>query len=451
MRGSYRVLHCAMIVILVGGGWSAAKSQAGEGRLGRGRDLFEMTWAPTHQQNPEPDGLGPLYNERSCLACHSLGGIGGAGPTSKNIDLLSPTIRPGELPPDDLIARMQRVHPGFTMVSSIVLHKFSTNAESYEVFRNELLGVPGMSAAAASPLIVAAAPPRKDSGAPLKSIDIHDVRFVWSQRNTTALFGLGRIGRISENELKDVAQLQQRENPEVSGRFTGRFGWRGQIDELSEFVRSACATELGLNIGTHAQAVDPLEDRANVASKRKVDLTHQQCSELTAYVAALPAPRRLVPEDSEERRQATAGEEVFRNIGCAVCHRRNLGSVSGLYSDLLVHEMGSELSDPSPAPAAALVSRVSERSAYGGGSIVTVARATEDRRQEWKTPPLWGVRDSAPYLHDGRAETLEAAVLQHGGEAAGSTKRFRELPASERMQVLAFLRTLAAPDPASLR
>ena len=134
-----------MIVILVGGGWSAAKSQAGEGRLGRGRDLFERTWAPTHQQNPEPDGLGPLYNERSCPACHSLGGIGGAGPTSKNIDLLSPTIRPGELPPDDLIARMQRVHPGFTMVSSIVLHKFSTNAESYEVFRNELLGVPGMS------------------------------------------------------------------------------------------------------------------------------------------------------------------------------------------------------------------------------------------------------------------------------------------------------------------
>ena len=64
---------------------------------------------------------------------------------------------------------------------------------------------------------------------------------------------------------------------------------------------------------------------------------------------------------------------------------------------------------------------------------------------EWKTPPLWGVADSAPYLHDGRAETLEAAIEAHQGESSGVTTAFKNLPPGEQQGVIAFLNTLKAP------
>jgi cytochrome c peroxidase len=68
------------------------------------------------------------------------------------------------------------------------------------------------------------------------------------------------------------------------------------------------------------------------------------------------------------------------------------------------------------------------------------------RRLEWRTPPLWGVRDSAPYLHDGRAATLEQAIALHDGEAREATRRFFRLSPKERLQVVSFLKSLVAPD-----
>ena len=66
-------------------------------------------------------------------------------------------------------------------------------------------------------------------------------------------------------------------------------------------------------------------------------------------------------------------------------------------------------------------------------------------RTEWRTPPLWGFRDSGPYLHDGRAQTLEQAVAFHGGQAEDSSQEFFELSPRERLQVETFLKSLVAP------
>ena len=64
---------------------------------------------------------------------------------------------------------------------------------------------------------------------------------------------------------------------------------------------------------------------------------------------------------------------------------------------------------------------------------------------EWRTPPLWGVRDSGPYLHDGRAQTLDQAIALHGGEGAPSAQRYFQLSPAERQHVQAFLKSLVAP------
>src|SRR6185312_2268972 len=71
--------------------------------------------------------------------------------------------------------------------------------------------------------------------------------------------------------------------------------------------------------------------------------------------------------------------------------------------------------------------------------------------QEWRTPPLWGVRDSGPYLHDGRATTLEQAVGFHGGQAEESTKKFNALSLPEKQKLVAFLKSLVAPEQVAAR
>lgn len=125
-----------------------------------------------------------------------------------------------------------------------------------------------------------------------------------------------------------------------------------------------------------------------------------------------------------------------------------MGAVQGIFSDLLLHDMGPALEDPAPAIAErAKVGRATMVSGYGGGGSFDVfADVPSPIQREWRTPPLWGVRDSAPYLHDGRAKTLEDAVVAHGGEAALSAKRFAELDESARSHVVMFLRSLAAPN-----
>ncbi len=87
-----------------------------------------------------------------------------------------------------------------------------------------------------------------------------------------------------------------------------------------------------------------------------------------------------------------------------------------------------------------------------GGSSGAIKRPTSGpaSRFEWRTPPLWGFRDSAPYLHDGRAKTLEQTVAMHSGESTGVAQRYFNLSAKERRQVETFLKSLTAPSPSEL-
>jgi CxxC motif-containing protein (DUF1111 family) len=141
-----------------------------------------------------------------------------------------------------------------------------------------------------------------------------------------------------------------------------------------------------------------------------------------------------------------------------------LADAKGLYSDLLLHDMGQDLGDtgsygifvpnsPEEGGDEPIPSLTQQHGGIAGSGIFGASGAKVDRektvgalRQEWRTPPLWGVRDSGPYLHDGRADSLEQAIALHGGEAARSTQRFFELTPEERMQVTAFLKSLRAPQ-----
>ena len=122
----------------------------------------------------------------------------------------------------------------------------------------------------------------------------------------------------------------------------GRFGWKAQTPSLNDFVLTACAVELGLEVPGHHQGGLP---QAPEAKATGLDLSAEECAALEAYVRNLPRPAERAPSGDSEARDIAAGKTLFAGSGCATCHTPKLGSVEGIYSDLLLHDMGPDLGD----------------------------------------------------------------------------------------------------------
>ncbi len=395
--------------------WQRHRSRPVDPDMARaGEVLFRHDWQPNDPLCPQGDGLGPVYNATSCVACHHQGGAGGSGGLQHNVTtflvrLDAKTSRDGVVHSFGLerAETLQDLHPDLPAVSRPSLE---------EVVR--LRG--------------------RESHCLTPPTGVH-----LSQRNTPALFGARLIDEIPERIILAGAKSQAirwgkrkpRDESAPAGRVSrladgriGRFGWKGQTASLSDFVRAACANELGLGNPSQAQPVALYVKGA--ARKPGLDLTDQQCDQLTAFCASLARPVERLPQGVSAT-DAAAGKKLFGKIGCADCHTPKLGAVDGLYSDLLLHSMGEEL--------------------VGGGSYgekpVPKPGSKEEAPlpSEWRTPPLWGVADSAPYMHDGRAATLKEAIQMHGGQGAPAALAFEALSPGEQAQLLAFLQTLRAP------
>jgi CxxC motif-containing protein (DUF1111 family) len=405
---------------------------------------------PGDARSHSGDGLGPLYNETSCVACHNLGAPGGGGPASKNVEIV--TLNRGT--PKTAEGEFDDYHPGFRNASSVLIHRFGTDPE-YKAWRlrrmagveladmaeqggdAELEQVRETLGLKPDPRVRAVAAPRGRARGATRikgpvSLSFSSVATL-TQRNPPPLFGAGLIDSIPIEVLQAAATSSDRDFPETRGRLNavkdgrvGRFGWKAQTPSLKDFVESACAMELGLEVPTQHQAKPPLDFSTK---EHGLDLTQEECDALTAFVAGLPAPIERHGDGEEERPDVKSGRALFARIGCAACHRRKLGLVVGIYSDLLLHDMGPDLADSG--------------SYYG---MIEPSSADAVKSQEWRTPPLWGFRDSGPYLHDGRADTLEEAVALHGGQAQRSAKQYFTLKSTERLQVQTFLNSLAAPS-----
>jgi len=340
-----------------------------------------------------------------------------------------------------------------------MLHTFGTDPR-YAMFREQVLGLVPLDDAlkptTASLFQEVRLPPGND---PQRTIVHGDITLKFSQRNSTAMFGAGLIDRIPQTVLKDIADEQERDG-KVSGRVLGRFGWRGQTPNLTDFVKGACTTELGLDVEGIPRPADPVRatlanreaarrsgkgsGRSGGDTRKVVDLDERQVADMVAFVATLPAPDRRLPADEAGAAAVRHGETVFAAVGCADCHRPTVASVAGIYSDLLMHDMGSRLEDAQGAPARA-----------ESGLYYPASRSLGDLfallTQEWRTPPLWGLADSAPYMHDGRAQTIAAAIRWHGGEAQNSLDKYVALEQVERDDLDLFLHSLVAPDVPELK
>jgi CxxC motif-containing protein (DUF1111 family) len=532
------------------GGLRAADTTKPSQAEQQGRDLFEREWLPGDSRTHGGDGLGPVFNDSSCIACHNLGGTGGGGPASKNVDIITASsngimrqgfntdspVEPSFLGkalgsligldtpenskrkpfnPKPVVRSSGRrkvdtgplvqAHAGFRTARSVVLHRFSTES-GYEAWRQGMLGFGGFvpQGMDSRGMAMVQAQTAVNMGRQVTQNSIGQFVLVRSQRNPTALFGAGLIDSIPDRAIEEAAHVRHPGFPEITGRVSrlkdkriGRFGWKAQTASLPDFVLTACAVELGLEVPGHHQGGIPQKPAAKA---KGLDLTAQECDALVTYVRELPKPLERHPATASESKEIAAGRAAFATIGCATCHSPKLGGVEGIYSDLLLHDLGPQLGDtgqygvfdpssseeeitddagpiadaapgipaglqeattallaPAPPPAGNRVANavvVPEPTVVmvrtPAGNAIRRPTSGPASRFEWRTPPLWGFRDSGPYLHDGRADILDQAVALHGGEAAGIAQRYFGLSPVQRRQVEAFLKSLTAPDQASV-
>ncbi len=307
MRHRAIVSLCACVGLSCGELVTAARAAPPDER---GHEIFTHKWLTHDRFASRGDGLGPMHNATSCVACHFQGGPGGGGDSMHNVELLS-VIPPADArnfkSQRDFTNTLIALHPGFSdgkgsARSNIVLHRFGPEGD-YFAFRAEVLGFeeprPDTDPARRAVLAVAAAKRHGKRKGAVETLKRGAITFQRSQRNTPALWGAGLIDSIPTPVIEQVAKDQAKDAPELSGRVpraadggVGKFGWRGQTSSLREFVLNACANELGLQTKDRPQAINPLSPDYKAIEE---DMTPADVEALVAFVANLPAPTRSTP------------------------------------------------------------------------------------------------------------------------------------------------------------
>lgn len=244
---------------------------------------------------------------------------------------------------------------------------------------------------------------------------------LYELRQTPPLFGLGLIEGIPDHAILAHADPDDADGDGVAGRPSwvdggrlGRFGWKAQVPSLAEFSRDALSVELGLTLpAVEGRTFGARTDNDDVPDP---EVSLDEIDALTDFMRLLGPPPPGVVVDAAA---AAQGQSLFEHWGCATCHVPSLPGADGpvpLYSDLLLHEVLPE-----------------------GATGIEEAGATA---RAFRTAPLWGVSQSAPYLHDGSADTLAGAIAAHAGEAAPAAGAFSAASPREQSALLAFLGAL---------
>ena len=341
--------------------------------------LFDVGRARFETHEDPASGLGPVFNAESCAICHARPTAGGSS--------------------ERFVTRFGRLRPdGFDPLTE--------------------LGGPVVQARGV-----------ETPGCTVPGETVPAEATIVAHRDTPPLYGVGLIDSVPDGQILRRADPGDRNGDGVRGHANtvrgrvGRFGWKAQIVSVRQFVATAYLNELGITSPDFPDELLP-QGRPTVC-----DAAHDpeddgtRIDAVTRFLVLL-APLRPAPGSAAAR----GGRILFRRIGCEACHtialragrrapsRALRGRRIRMFSDLLLHDMGPGLAD-------------GIAQGFASGS-------------EFRTTPLWGVRASAPYLHDGRTASLEQAIALHGGEAAAARTRFLALSPDRRRALIVFLQRI---------
>ncbi len=390
--------------------------------------FFEKKFTPQ-------EGLGPLFNERSCAACHGdPDEVGGEGRDLSSTSIMNfarrvPTSEVAKKPLHDVIATLGKRDVDFFLTQGgPSLQRRSVTTEFPKLFPTDV------------------------------QFDFEQIPVeaeLQSNRHAQIIWGAGLIDNIADGDIINNSWRQVQNDPDLAGRpisaidrFTelpraARFGWKCQQISLLSFSAQAMNIEMGITSYLQHTENTPTflgqMPMRNASVLPPVPNDNGKILLALAYFQSTLAP----PPRGPITAQVKHGDEIFHQMRCDVCHQPDSRTVSKVrlpdpespipkinyiecealsgktfhpYSDFLVHQMGPDLADGMP-----------QEGARGG---------------EWRSAPLWGLGRRRYFLHDGRAKTIDQAIAMHGGQAQSVVDNWKKLSKEDNDALLAFLKSL---------
>ena len=412
-----------------------------------GNGIFRKLWVSSPASTQSSDGLGPLFNARSCQSCHLKDGRG--RPPAAGERAVSLLLRLSVPPRDD--AERRRLAEG--RIPTVPDAIYGGQLQNFSI---QGVAAEGRIGIAWEERVVPLA-----GGAEVRLQHPHytvrdpgygplDPELMLSPRVAPPMIGLGLVEAIPEADILALADPGDADGDGISGRANrvwsarhgrlvlGRFGWKAGAPSIEEQTARAFAGDIGLSSPLVPDSSGDCTARQTACRAAPhgsdpvegVEVPGRMFDLVVFYAKHLAVPGRREVGDPT----VLAGKRLFHEAGCTACHRpkfvtaRDAGQPEHAfqlvwpYSDFLLHDMGEGLADRRPEGAAS--------------------------GREWRTPPLWGiglteeVSGHSRFLHDGRARGLLEAILWHGGEAEAARQAVARMGGEERAALLAFLRSL---------
>jgi len=405
-----------------------------------GKSFFRIPWVEAPSATTARDGLGPLFNANTCVSCHPNNGRGSI--YNKNHTISRAYVTRLSIPSNG-----SKKHKNMQKYSGCI--KEEVYGEQVSI--NGVYGVPFE----AKPLIlykknvitypdgskVTLKQPVDGTQNRLKDLQYGKLQrdVIITNRLAPALIGLGLLEQLTDEQILKNQDIKDENNDGISGKANivysplnkdfrvGRYTYKASAPSLLHQTAGAAYNDMSLT-----NPLFPLENCTknqkecldapkgdNLRGDTPFDLPMRRIEAITFYLKNLKIPRSTITQKK--------GEKFFSSIGCIKCHIASYTLSNGYlikpFTDMLLHDMGEDLSD-------------------GRKEFKATPR-------EWRTPALWGIgkyrlasRQAPELLHDGRAKTIEEAILWHGGEARKIKINFMNLSYENREKIINYIKEL---------
>ncbi|MDX4026735.1 di-heme oxidoredictase family protein [Aliarcobacter skirrowii] len=397
-----------------------------------GRSFFTIPWVEAPSATTARDGLGPLFNANSCISCH---------PKNGRAEILNSNGFASR----GLIARLS-IDSNDSKYASILKKKGFIQEPTYgeQLAINGVFNVPFegnievdfeyFDIKLSDGEIVNLRRPKYS----LKNLNYGELHkdSVVSYRVAQSLHGMGLIDLIPDEEILKNQDIDDKNSDGISGKANfvyspisqkyelGRYTHKASVSKLKEQIANAFSNDIGVTttLIPYEKCTD-FQKECQDAPKAKdaIDLPNDRLDAVTFYIKSLKS--YSANKNSQKYKK---GYEIFERLECSKCHISSFNTKLGFeirpFSDFLLHDMGEDLAD---------------------GRVEFMAE-----KSEWRTAPLWGIainkliNKNPNFLHDGRARSVQEAILWHDGEAKASKEAYINLSKEDRLKLIKFIEEL---------
>lgn len=406
-----------------------------------GKSFFRIPWVEAPSSTTARDGLGPLFNSNTCIHCHPHNGL--AKMRNKNGDISRGYVTRLSIPTNNSNKHKELTKYGGFVPEPMYGAQISVNgsknvpfeAKPIVKYKNKYITyTDGQTVVLSKPIHgVNNQLEELGYGAMHKDVSI-------ANRIGQALVGLGLLDALTDEQILENQDIDDKNQDGISGKANivyspkykdfrvGRFTWKAAASSVLHQSAGAASNDMSLTSSLfpkenctkyQKECLDAPKADINRQGGETFDLTDQRLEAIAFYLTNLKIPKSIITQKD--------GEKLFEKIGCVKCHRQSFTLTNGYkfkpFTDMLLHDMGEELSD-------------------GRNEFLASPR-------EWRTAPLWSVGKykialgkEPNLLHDGRAKTIEEAILWHGGESQEIKEEFMRLGKKQREQLILYVEEL---------